>query len=111
MARYALIKNSVVENVVNWNGLTSVWTPPPSVTVVQTTSGMVGDTWNGTIFIEPAPPTPIDLSDIDNLDRTFRAVGLLMRDYCNSLLSGTYTFKSVANLKTDFAAKYNQLAT
>jgi hypothetical protein len=56
-----------------------------------------------------APRTPIDLSNIDNLDKILKAVGLLMRDYCNSLNAGTYTNKTIAQLKADFAAKYGSL--
>ena len=55
------------------------------------------------------PPPPIDLSNMDNMDRILKSVGLLMRDYCNALNAGTYTNKSVAQLKADFAAKYNSL--
>lgn len=110
MARYALIKNSVVENVVNWNGLISVWTPPPGVTAVQTLSGQVGDTWDGTVFISPTPPVPIDLSDINNLEIAFKALAGLTRQYCNALLSGTYTTKSVADVRSDFMTIYRSLS-
>lgn len=60
-------------------------------------------------------PPPIDLSDIDNLDKVLKAVGLLMRDYCNQLKQGTYAgsgpggTKTIADLKADFGAKYNAL--
>ena len=63
----------------------------------------------GQVDAADPPPPPIDLSDIDNMDRILKAVGLLMRDYCNALNAGTYTNKSVAQLKADFAAKYNSL--
>jgi len=55
------------------------------------------------------PQPPIDLSDLDNLAKTLKAIGLLMRDYCNALQAGTYTQKSVAQLRADFAAKYASL--
>lgn len=58
---------------------------------------------------EDPAPIPIDLSNTDNLDRVFKAMALLMRDYCNSLRAGSYTNKSVADLKADFAAKYNSI--
>ena len=63
----------------------------------------------GQVDAADPPPAPIDLSDMDNMDRILKAVGLLMRDYCNTLNAGTYTNKSVAQLKADFAAKYNSL--
>jgi hypothetical protein len=56
-----------------------------------------------------APKPPIDLSNIDNLEKTLKAIGLLMRDYCNQLSAGTYTTKTVAHLKADFAAKYQAI--
>jgi hypothetical protein len=55
------------------------------------------------------PPGPPDLSNIDNLDRAFRAMGLLLRDYTNALQAGTHTQKTIAQLKQDFAQKYNNL--
>ena len=63
----------------------------------------------GQVDAADPPPPAIDLSDMDNMDRILKAVGLLMRDYCNALNAGTYTNKSVAQLKADFAAKYNSL--
>ena len=76
-----------------------------------------------------APIPAIDLSNVDNLDRVLRAASLLGRDYCNALKAeirglvvllvskGTITYagtgqgnqKTVADLKTDFAAKYASL--
>jgi hypothetical protein len=56
-----------------------------------------------------SPRAPIDLSNIDNLDKVLKSLGLVMRDYCNSLNAGTYTNKTVAQLKSDFAAKYQSL--
>jgi hypothetical protein len=54
-------------------------------------------------------PVPIDYSNLDNLDRTLKAIGLLMRDYTNALQAGTHTQKTVAQMKADFAAKWNSL--
>ena len=63
----------------------------------------------GQVDAADPPPVPIDLSDMDNMDRILKAIGLLLRDYCNALNAGTYTNKSVAQLRADFAAKYNSL--
>jgi hypothetical protein len=63
---------------------------------------------------DPAP-TPFDFSDLDNLEKVIKAIGLLMRDYCNQLKAGTYAgngpggSKTVAEVKSDFAAKFNSL--
>lgn len=65
----------------------------------------------------PAPSVPvIDLSNIDNLEKSFKALALVMRDYCNQLKLGAFTgagaggTKTVAEIRADFAAKYNSLA-
>ena len=50
-----------------------------------------------------------DLSNFDNLDKVLKAVGLVVRDYTNALQAGTYTNKSIAQIKADFTAKYNSL--
>lgn len=55
------------------------------------------------------PPIPLDLSDIDNLDKALKAIGLLMRQYCNGLLAGTYTNKTAAQLRSDFTTIYRGL--
>jgi len=64
---------------------------------------------SGFTFTPRVAAQPIDLSNVDNLEKTLKAMGLLMRDYCNSLKAGTYTTKTVADLKADFSAKYNSL--
>lgn len=56
-----------------------------------------------------APKPTIDLSNVDNLERTLKALALVMRDYCNALKAGTYTARTVQDLRADFAAKYNAL--
>ena len=63
----------------------------------------------GQVDAADPPPPPINLSDMDYMDRILKAVGLLMRDYCNALNAGTYTNKSIAQLKADFATKYQSL--
>lgn len=65
--------------------------------------------WTGADYEAVAPTLPPDLSNVDNLERTLKALALVMRDYCNALKAGTYTDKTVAQLKTDFATKYNSL--
>jgi hypothetical protein len=55
-------------------------------------------------------PPPIDLSDVDNQERAFKALVLMMRDYCNDLKAGTYATKTIAGLKADFRAKWNALS-
>ena len=84
-------------------------------------------------------PPAIDLSDIDQLERTFRASLLVLRDYCNALKSevrglavllvqkghitsqeagallaydgtGAQDQKTVNDLRSDFSTKYNSLS-
>ena len=58
MPRYALVDNAthVVFNVVNWDGDSKGWTPPATITPVQTDKGNIGDTYDGIGFATPAPP-------------------------------------------------------
>jgi hypothetical protein len=56
-----------------------------------------------------APKPPLDISDINNLDKTLRALALLTRQYANQLKAGTYVTKAVADTRADFAAIYNGL--
>lgn len=60
---------------------------------------------------EPADPAPapIDQGDIDNLQKQMKVLALVMRSYCNALNAGTYTNKSVADLKADFKQLFDQL--
>ena len=51
----------------------------------------------------------IDLSNLDNLDKALKALGLLLRDYTNALQAGTHTQKTVVQVKADFKAKYDTL--
>lgn len=54
-------------------------------------------------------PRVIDLSNIDNLERTVRALADLTRRYANALKDGTYTTKTRADTKADFKAIYDSL--
>ena len=97
--------------------------PPPGGSLFSLTNGQRaaylsaalqpngGVTFDGNTFaILPfVAPVPFDYSNLDNADKTLKAVGLLLRDYANGLLAGTYTNKTVAQLKADFLAKYNSL--
>lgn len=42
----------------------------------------------------------------DGMDRTTKAALLLLRAYCNALKAGTYTNKTLADLRTDFVDAY-----
>lgn len=54
---YAIVENSVVTNVMEWDG-ESKWAPPEGSTLVQSDTAGVGDTYDGTTFTRPTPPTP-----------------------------------------------------
>lgn len=54
-------------------------------------------------------PIPIDLSDIDNLDRAIKAEVLLTRQYANQLKNGTYVVKTIADTRNDFMTIYRAL--
>ena len=61
MARYAIISDSQVVNLVEWDGDTTRWQPPSGTTTILVPDGVrvsSGDTWDGVNFIEP-PPRPL----------------------------------------------------
>ena len=42
----------------------------------------------------------------EGMDKSTKAALLLIRSYCNALKDGTYTTKTLADLKTDFITAY-----
>lgn len=56
-----------------------------------------------------APKPPLDISDINNLDKALKALALLTRQYANALQGGTYVQKTVADVRGDFMAIYRAL--
>lgn len=57
-----------------------------------------------------APKPPLDISDINNLDKALKALALLTRQYANGIQAGTYNAqKTVADVRTDFMAIYRAL--
>ena len=58
MAGYAVVKNSVVENMVVWDGVTE-YTPDGELVEV-TSDTRIGGSWDGNVFtfVEPTPPEP-----------------------------------------------------
>lgn len=57
MKLIAMIKNGVVLNIAEWDGV-SVWNPGPEWTLVDVTGLMVGIgyLYDGTKFVAPPPP-------------------------------------------------------
>lgn len=81
--RYALVKNatSIVENIIDWDGDTTKWSPPPDYITITTEDkvdvrwqydevtqqwisydlmggAQINDTWDGTKFVSPIPEIP-----------------------------------------------------
>lgn len=55
------------------------------------------------------PGPPIDQSDLDNMGKSIKVLALLMLRYCNELRAGTYTDKTLAELKADARAIWTSL--
>lgn len=58
--------------------------------------------------------TPTDIDKLasgrfDNMDKTVKAVLLLMRTYCNAVAAGTYTAKTIPQVKADFITAFKAL--
>ena len=60
MANYAVVKNSVVENMVVWDGQTA-FSVPDSELIEATADARIGGSWDGNVFTfvepDPAPDT------------------------------------------------------
>lgn len=58
MGVYAIVRDSVVVNIVAWDGDTEFWSPPDGETAVEVTTATgpatIRYTWDGTAFSPPA---------------------------------------------------------
>ena len=141
------LSSNLVVNVIERGGsvpanCTEDSAPPPGHAWIVHASAGVGWSHAAGTLVPPAEPPqtpPIDLSNLDNLERTLKAEAMLLREYCNALKaevrglavllvqkglitnqeatgllayagSGVGNQKTVADLKTDFAERYNALA-
>jgi hypothetical protein len=58
MARYAVVKNGVVENMVLWDGVAE-FSVPDSELIEATEDTRIGGTYDGTFhYVVPTPPEP-----------------------------------------------------
>ena len=57
--RYAMIKDSIVENICLWDGDTSVWSPPDGYLVIPAPDYIgVGWGYADGVWTEPVPDSP-----------------------------------------------------
>lgn len=102
---YALISNNIVVNIAEWNG-TTAWVPDSSLQVYQLTVPCnIGWNWNNGAPTNPnpevhSPLVSIDLSNLDNLDRILRAIGLM---------TGRWAGKTPAQIKANFLTAYQDV--
>lgn len=57
----------------------------------------------------PTDPDKLGALLFDKMDKTEKAILLVVRKYCNDLLAGTYTTKTIPNVKADFIAAFKAL--
>ena len=57
MAKYALVKNGIVKNVIIWNG-DKPYDVEGEVLVEVTADTRIGGSWDGNVFSYDEPPTP-----------------------------------------------------
>lgn len=67
-AKYALIENNVVTNIVLWDGDTSKWQPPHNAIVIKTNLAYIGDWWEESEGIFYRPIVEIESSDEQQAD-------------------------------------------
>ena len=60
MAKYALVKDGIVKNVVLWNGDKAAYDVGGEILVEVTADTQIGGSWDGNVFtfVEPTPPEP-----------------------------------------------------
>lgn len=99
---------------VEWNGMTLTVLALSNAQLTeynalpQSRGGTIFDGAHFTALVAPIQ-TPLDISDIDNLDKTLKALALLTRQYANALKAGTYVAKTVADTRGDFMTLYRAL--
>jgi hypothetical protein len=61
-------------------------------------------------FNAPSDGDAMGARRFDGMDKTEKAILLLMRNYCNALVAGTQTNKTLAQLKADFITAFKALS-
>jgi hypothetical protein len=67
MARYAIVRGGILENVCEWDGDTAKWSPPEGALALEVEGRSVGPGWSydGQDFTPPAPePVKVTLSEL-----------------------------------------------
>lgn len=60
-------------------------------------------------FTAPSNLDTIAGSNYDGMDKAIKAALLVVRAYCNGLKAGTYTNKTIADVKADFITAWKAL--
>jgi hypothetical protein len=113
MARYAIVRQGIVRNVVDWDGDTERWSPPADTEAVLAT-GNVAPGWfyaDGT-FTEPAPEI-IDWEavDIAALNAVLAQPGSVVRGLALVMLDELNQHAAQLNALRDVMVNASSLAT
>lgn len=65
--RYAIVINGIVDNVIEWDGVTP-WTPDQGTVVLADQAGP-GDLWDGKVFTRLAPVVTAVIAKVSLADR------------------------------------------
>ena len=57
MAKYAVVRDGLVENMIVWDGITEL-SIPNSELIEATDDARIGGSWDGNVFTFIAPPSP-----------------------------------------------------
>lgn len=81
--RWCIVRDGVVQNVVNWDGDSKTWAPPSDAEMVRAIeTSSIGDLWNGADFQKPVTAEPEPQADAIDLllDKLVAAKALSRKD-------------------------------
>lgn len=87
------------------NGMYNPRTPDGCTRAVEPDYDTVFAEWVGRVP-DQAEVDAQASSRFDNMDKTEKAILLLLRSYCNALQAGTYTNKTIPQLNADFVTAF-----
>lgn len=113
MARYVIInRDGVVDNIIDWDGNTSVWSPSNGSTYIVSNLGSIGDSYSNGIFTPavapPTPPAPTKQQRIVSLESKM-TLRMIREAMLNSNITNPKTGKTSAQELADIESQIEVL--